>query len=181
MGRGRIKMKQTKYVMSGGLAFDEERDMKRLASLAQKGWLFEKFSPMGYTLRKGEPAHLQYAIDYRKKPDRDYFAYFEEAGWTHEGSAGDSIHLFSAPEDVAPIYSDTETMVEKYRSEQRLMGKSAVVALLFTLVLWWMSQWGIGGLAEGVVSILLVLSLIALVFTGLPYLGYTFKLSKLQK
>jgi len=126
-------MAKTKYVASGGLAFEEEKDMEKLANLAREGWIFERFYFMGYMLKKSAPKDIQYAIDYRKGADSDYFAYFEEAGWKHEGTTGDSIHLFSAPKGIAPIYTDKMSVLEKYESEKRSMGKAAFFSLLINI------------------------------------------------
>src|SRR5699024_1009621 len=85
-----ISMKQKKYVSSGGLAFSEEKDMKKLSKYAKKGWILEGFAPFGYRLQKGEPATIQYSLDYQMDADEDYFAYFEAAGWSHVCSSGNS-------------------------------------------------------------------------------------------
>ncbi|GAA0593838.1 hypothetical protein GCM10009001_07540 [Virgibacillus siamensis] len=37
-------MGEKKFVLSGGLAFTERWDMKRLRKYAKKGWLLESFS-----------------------------------------------------------------------------------------------------------------------------------------
>lgn len=36
-------MKQTKYMMSGGLAFSEEKDMEKLRRYSLKGWHVRDF------------------------------------------------------------------------------------------------------------------------------------------
>ncbi|MDI3411344.1 hypothetical protein QKW52_18370 [Bacillus sonorensis] len=45
-------MKQRKYIMSDGLAFSEEKDMKKLSDMASKGWVLDSFAFMGYRLKK---------------------------------------------------------------------------------------------------------------------------------
>ncbi len=181
-------MGQTKYVMSGGLAFDEEKDMKKLEQLAREGWIFDRFAFMGYRLRKAEAKDIQYSLDYRKDADLDYFAYFKEAGWKHEGTAENYIHIFSAPPGTAPIYTDSDSLVEKYSSEKSRMGKGALIMLVATLsimaALWVISYFSlfshIEGTVNAIMSILFIFSLIGLVFTFMPYLGYVYKLNKLK-
>ncbi|WP_352927961.1 DUF2812 domain-containing protein [Peribacillus simplex] len=182
-------MKKTKYVMSDGLAFDEEKDMAKLERLARKGWIFDRFAFMGYTLRKAESQEVQYSLDYRKNADSDYFAYFEEAGWTRVGSSADYIHLFSAPPGIAPIYSDRETTIEKYETEKKAMGKGAfimiLVSLLFIAAHYLVNKItlfnGIQATVDLVLTILYCISLIGLVFTGMPYLGYLYRVNKLRR
>lgn len=182
-------MAQTKFILSGGLAFDEEKDMKKLADLAQKGWVFEKFSFMGYKLKKSSPAEVQYALDYRKEADEDYFAYFEEAGWRHEGTAGEYIHLFSAPKGIAPIYTDQSSILEKYQIEKKSMGKAALwmlfvnialaaVFYLFTTASFYQTY---DTPIKLTFTIIQSLALICLIFTGLPYLGYVYRVRKWKR
>ncbi len=178
-------MGQTKYIMSGGLAFDEEKDMKKLEQFALDGWIFDRFAFMGYHLRKAESQELQYSLDYRKDADSDYFAYFNEAGWKHEGTAENYIHIFSAPPGTPPIYTDRDSLVEKYSNEKTRMGKGALVMLASTIfiqvVLFVISFFSsLGGTVNTIMNILFVLSLIGLVFTFMPYLGYSYKLNKLK-
>ncbi|WP_029270971.1 DUF2812 domain-containing protein [Virgibacillus alimentarius] len=178
-------MKQTKYVSSGGLAFSEEKDMKKLSKYAKKGWILEGFAPFGYRLQKGEPATIQYSLDYQMDADEDYFAYFEAAGWSHVCSSGNSIHLFYAPVGTAPIYSDKETMIEKYETEKKKMGKAAFIMLIITFTFMFLGALGSYGWVPALIRngslILGYLSLIALIFTGMPYFGYRNKLNKLLK
>ena len=181
-------MGQTKYIMSGGLAFDEEKDMKKLEQLAREGWVFDRFSFMGYRLRKTEAQDIQYSLDYRKDADPDYFAYFKEAGWKHECSAENHIHIFSAPAGTAPIYTDSDSLAEKYSSEKSRMGKGALIMLAATLAimaaLWVISYFSLFSSFAATVNttmrILFIFSLIGLVFTFMPYLGYVYKLNKLK-
>lgn len=182
-------MAQTKYIASGGLAFEEEKDMEKLEKLARDGWRFEKFYFMGYKLKKSSPEELQFAIDYRKGADSDYFAYFEEAGWKHEGTSGDYIHLFSAQKGTAPIYTDKPSILEKYENEKRSMGKAAFITLLIniviaavfyfftTLPMFSMNEFTI----KIVFSVVQTLALIVLVFTGVPFLGYLYRVRKWRR
>ncbi|WP_077212880.1 DUF2812 domain-containing protein [Bacillus dakarensis] len=175
-------MKKTKYIPSGGLAFTEEKDMKILAQYAKKGWMVERFTNFGYKLVVGEPKNIDYSLDYQKGADEEYFLFFEEAGWSHVCSIGDEIHLFCATAGTKPIYTDTPTTIEKYEREKKQMGKSALPLLISTIVFLFLSNidWGFE-LAGVVMWILGTLSLVLLIFPGLPYLGYQYKLMKLKK
>ena len=128
-------MKQTKYINSGGLAFFENQDMRKLDEYAKEGWILESFTPFGYKLIKVKPENIKYSLDYQKKVDADYFSYFEAAGWTHVCSGGNQIHIFSAPEGTHPIYTEKVTMFEKYETARKSMGKVALPTLIITLIL----------------------------------------------
>lgn len=177
-------MKQTKYVSSGGTAFSENKDMRKLSNYAKKGWILESFAPFGYKLRKGECKNIAYSLDYRKQADDDYFAYFEATGWSHVCSLGNQVHVFSAPAGTDPIYSDKLTTIEKYETEKKKVGKVALPTMIITILLFFLgtvtSDW-IPEFIRNVSIILGFVSLIVLVFTGLPYIGFHFKTSKLRK
>ena len=96
-----------------------------------------------------------------------------------------NIHIFCAPVGTKPIYTDIETTIEKYGREKEIMGKGALLSLITTIVFMflgaissvgWLSEW------VGAVTLILgILSLIILIFTGLPYIAYQLKLHKLRK
>ncbi|MDR4433573.1 DUF2812 domain-containing protein [Bacillus tequilensis] len=129
-------MKQKKYIMSEGLAFSEEKDMKRLSDLTRKGWVLESFAFMGYTLRKAEPRKLIYSIDYHDVGEESFAEYieiFEAAGWEHVCSS-QGMHIFSADPGTSPIYSDQFTMSEKYkRSEKDIRNVTCTLSFLTLL------------------------------------------------
>lgn len=178
-------MKKIKYVPSGGLAFFEEKDMKKLSNYAKEGWILESFAGIGYKLRKGEPRNIEYSLDYQKEVDDEYFTFFEEAGWSHVCSVGNEIHLFSAPTGTKPIYSDKPTTIEKYEREKKQMGKAALPFFTSTVVFMFFSSLSkYGWLSENTgnfFELLGMVSLIILIFPGLPYISYQFRLNKLRK
>ncbi|MEH7253686.1 DUF2812 domain-containing protein [Neobacillus niacini] len=178
-------MRKVKYIPSGGLAFYEEKEMKKLAKYAKEGWILEKFAGLGYKLRKEESKDIEYSLDYQKEADDEYFTFFEAAGWSHVCSAGNEIHIFSAPTGTKPIYTDKPTTVEKYEREKKQTGKAALPFFISTVVFWLLgvfSNWG--GISESIgifFQVLGLISLIILIFPGLPYLSYQFKLWRLRK
>ncbi|WP_273853435.1 DUF2812 domain-containing protein [Guptibacillus spartinae] len=177
-------MKQKKYLMSSGLAFSEKKEMEKLSDHAQKGWMLEKFAFLGFVLRKREPESVIYSLDYQKEADEEYFSYFQEAGWTHVCSAGE-MHIFKAAPGTNPIYSDKQSEMEKYERESKSMKKVAVSALLVALFLIVVSVSSKNGLLPngiGVISEAISYpTIIVLIFTGMPYLAYRYKLKKLEK
>ncbi|WP_154991994.1 DUF2812 domain-containing protein [Priestia megaterium] len=177
-------MKKTKYILSGGTAFAEKEDLQKLSDYAKKGWLLDRMVFFGYVLKKGEPQDLIYSLDFQKHADDEYFMLFEEAGWQHVCTTGHATHIFSAPRGTKPIYSDIETIIDKYKREKHFVGKAALsilVAMVFLLLFDVMSLYGWLPEAVGTISeILLAISTVILVFPGLPYLAYQRKLKKLS-
>ncbi|MBT2624861.1 DUF2812 domain-containing protein [Bacillus sp. ISL-32] len=129
-------MKQKKYMMSEGLAFSEEKDMKKLSDMASKGWMLDSFAFMGYKLRKAAPQNVTYSIDYRDIGEEslaEYTEMFEAAGWERVCSS-QGMHIFSAEPGTSPIYSDQSTMREKYkRSEKDVRNVTCTLSFLTLL------------------------------------------------
>ncbi len=131
-------MKQKKYIMSGGLAFSEEKDMDKLRQLSLKGWHVSDFKFMGYTLERGESSEYIYSVDYRslkEEEKEEYFDFFSSSGWLHIASQGD-IHLFRADPGTKPIYSDRDTTVEKYENLTHSMKRLAIPLVVVTVLIW---------------------------------------------
>ncbi|MFD1017737.1 DUF2812 domain-containing protein [Thalassobacillus hwangdonensis] len=178
--------KRTKYIMNNGLAFSENSDMEKLGALAKEGWIFERISSFGFTykLKRGKPQQVQYSIDYQKNPDEEYFSYFEEAGWTHIDSSVDYIHIFQGAEDAIPLYSDKETMKQKYSSAKKMSGLLAFPALLVLLALFFIRFLSVNGTLPAIagdISVgLMMIVFIVLVFSGMPYAAYLWRLFKMK-
>ncbi|GIO22676.1 DUF2812 domain-containing protein [Oceanobacillus sp. J11TS1] len=131
-------MRQTKYIMSKGLAFSEEKDMEKLRRFSLKGWHVSDFKFMGYSLEKGESSDYIYNVDYRslkEQEEEEYFDFFSSSGWTHVASEA-NIHLFRAHPGTKPIYTDQETTVEKYRRPSSSIKNFAISLVLLTVLMW---------------------------------------------
>lgn len=131
-------MTKQKYIMSGGLAFSESKDMEKLRKYSLKGWHLSGFSFLGYTLTKGIKKDYIYNLDYHSiTPDEkeEYFNLFSTAGWTHVTSI-DDIHLFRASPGTSPIYTDSETSVQKYERSCKSTAAVAIPVILITAAAW---------------------------------------------
>lgn len=157
-------MRQTKYIMSGGLAFSEEKDMEKLRRYSLKGWHVSDFKFMGYTLEKGECADYIYSVDYRplkEGEEEEYLDFFSSSGWSHIASEGD-IHLFRAQPNTKPIYSDRDTSVEKYGNLARTLNYLAVPFVLLTALAW------VGAMISSG-TLQFIISAIAVIFTVIAF------------
>ncbi|MBP3951765.1 DUF2812 domain-containing protein [Bacillus suaedae] len=153
-------MRRTKYVMSGGLAFSEDKDMKKLRRFSLKGWHVSDLSFLGYTLEKGGSTDYIYSVDYRslaEGEEDEYFDFFSSSGWTHITSEG-YIHLFRAIPGTKPIYSDSATVVEKHDNLGSSM-KWLAISLVFLTILVWI------GALNSTVTIQKTLHVIAVILT----------------
>lgn len=131
-------MRHTKYVMSGGLAFSEDKDMQKLRKFSLKGWHVSSFKFMGYNLEKGKSTDYIYSVDYRSLAEdeaEEYFDFFSSSGWMHITSEG-NMHLFRAMPGTKPIYSDRETVVEKHNNLGSSMKWGTISLVMITILFW---------------------------------------------
>ncbi len=175
-------MKNKKYVMMGGFAFSDKTDMIKLKKLAKKGWLLKGSKYLSYELEKGEPQDLDFAVDYRDELDEDYLMTFEKAGWKLELSI-EHVHVFSAKEGTPPIYTDTDSEVEKLQYQEGAFKKPAMISSLLLVVFLALEMLIIP--ATGLIHFLWFMGIIALiiatVFTVMPYFAYKIRRRLLLK
>lgn len=157
-------MKKTKYMLSLGLAYFEQAEMKRLNKKSKEGWHLKKLSFMGYKLEKGEPEDIIYTIDYRFLKDdesAEYIDMFQLGGWEHVFS-DHYLHVFKAPRGTKPIYSDNDTRIEKYDRLQNWWGYASLIfisLLAISLLLMWQTSGKLASVANICFGIGLILGL----------------------
>lgn len=124
-----------KYIWNMGLAFDEDRVLKKMSDLAKKGWILKKMTLFKYKLEKAEPQELIYSMDYKelKEDEEEYFDIFNKSGWKHMCSYG-PFHFFSASKGTVPIYTDRENYLGKYKAPKNLYLKALVISTLSLLI-----------------------------------------------
>lgn len=171
-------MSRTRYMMSGGLAFSELKDMEKLRKFSSEGWHVRKFSFLGYTLEQGERADCIYSIDYRTLDNdaEEYFELFKEVGWSLVDSAGD-IHLFRAAPHTKPIYTDRDTTIEKYKNQKKPLNLAMVTLVPGTIISWLISLQTTNSIHTLFFSLALLLTVltIPLLWTALTSYGNQWK------
>ncbi|MRX72373.1 DUF2812 domain-containing protein [Bacillus lacus] len=158
-------MRNSKYVMSNGLAFSEEKDMDKLRKFSLQGWHVRDFSFLGYTLEKGVNSEYIYNVDYRslkENESEEYLDLLSSSGWNHVTSQG-NIHLFRASPGTAPIYSDRETVVEKHADLGSSM-KVFSISLVAITALVWLGTF----ISKGFLNNLLALTAVILTIIAVP-------------
>ncbi|MFS0562119.1 DUF2812 domain-containing protein [Terribacillus sp. 179-K 1B1 HS] len=164
-------MRQTKYVSSGGLAFSEKKDMKKLAKQAAKGWHLQDFAFMGYRLVRGEPKQVQYMIDYRtldEAEEQEYLEMFEFSGWTLVCSSY-GMYIFEASPEAAPIYTDADTKQDKLKRAATFIPKMALVTTILTLIGFLIVRVTDSWIASIVCLLLFILAVLSLMMTAAFY------------
>lgn len=108
------KDKNKKRMICGGLAWTEDRDMKRLNELSKEGWMLSGFSYLSYELKKEEPKEYIYCMDSQKVENKEeYIQLFKDGGWEYILNYGD-MYFYRALPGTKAIYSDKTSLAEKY-------------------------------------------------------------------
>ena len=129
---------------------DEAAIVKRLEKLAAKGWFLERAENWGWTLRRGKPAQVRYAVTYfpgasvfDPGPTEDqetYADYCRAAGWEFVSSYGPVQYFRSDLPDPVPIETDQG---EKLAAIHRTKTKNTLLAsglVLVVLAIFWSGQ-----------------------------------------
>lgn len=124
-----------KYIMNMGLAFDEDKLVKKLSELAKEGWILKEMTLFKYKLEKGEPQEIIYSMDYKNLEENkdEYFGLFSDSGWKHMCSFG-LYHFFAASADTIHIYTDKESYVSKYKNLKDIYMKMLIISFVSFLV-----------------------------------------------
>lgn len=173
-------------MMSDGLAFSEEKEMKKLSQLAEKGWLLDSFAFLGYSLRKGQPEKIIYNLDYCSVDGdelEEYRAIFKASGWNLVCSSG-NMHIFSAKSGTRPIHTERGTEIEKYEKAKGVLGKVSFTFVFFTFLIASVRELlFINGTNEVIIEGLFYLFAFLLVIsipTVMTYGAYKYKIYKLK-
>ncbi|MBS4175140.1 DUF2812 domain-containing protein [Bacillus sp. FJAT-49736] len=101
-------------------AWQDDEENNWLESMAEQGWMLEKYNLCVYTFVKTEPKKVIYKTDYKSTNNKDlpeYITLFEDAGWEHV-TQYIGWHYFRAETDTAKtteIYSDSSSKIEMYK------------------------------------------------------------------
>lgn len=175
---------KNKYVMISGFAFSEKGDMRKLKNYAKEGWILEGISAgFFYKLKKDKPRNLEYSLDYQSEADDEYFHLFLEAGWKPVVSLEGDVHIFEAEAGTKPIYSDQESIVDKYRRIKKQTGRGSIYSLIIMGLFIALSI--ISGIfIKPIFLITIALSIVSMcifIFNFMPYLAYNYRIREFEK
>lgn len=143
-------MREKKWVLNIYQPDDEAAIVKRLEKLAAKGWFLERADNWGWTLRRGEPSQVRYAVTYFPEASvfdpgptenqETYADYCRAAGWEFVSSYGPVQYFRSDLPDPVPIETDQG---EKLAAIHRTKTKNTLLAsglVLVVLAIFWSGQ-----------------------------------------
>lgn len=175
---------KSKYVMISGLAFNEESDMEKLKKYASKGWILEDIiGGFFYKLRKSKPQDIVYTLDYQIDASEEYFNIFKESGWKLVVSVENKMHIFSSKVGAKPIYSDSETEIDKYIIMKNIMKKGTIYSLIIAVLLISLLVFSIINIRSISLIILglLIINIFMFVSNLMSYLMYNLRIKQIKK
>ncbi len=105
-------------------SWQDNEEERWLGRMARQGWHLVKGGIL-FTFRRGESKEVLYRLDYRVREELErgeYRRLFRDAGWEHVCDFG-PWHYFRADAAacVSEIYSDTDSLIGKYRRLLRVL------------------------------------------------------------
>ncbi len=100
--------------------WQEPKEEQWLKSMSARGWHLCRVGFLNYEFKKGEPRDYEYSLDFRLETRGDvqeYLGLIQDSGWKHLGYVGgwQYFRIDADRAEQAPIYSDKESLIGKYR------------------------------------------------------------------
>ena len=127
------RSEETKRVLRPFWAWRDDDEERWLGRMARQGWHLVKGGIL-FRFRRGEPKEVVYRLDFRTREELDrgeYLRLFRDAGWEHVCDLG-PWHYFraDAAAGASEIYSDTDSLIGKYRRVLRMLAIFGVANLI---------------------------------------------------
>lgn len=138
-------MKDKKRVMEIFSFYDRSGLERRLAAMAEKGWLLEKIGSTLWTYRRTEPRKLTFCVCWFPKASafdpepseeqQTFYDFCEHTGWTLAASYGQMQVFYNDRPDPVPIETDPVMEVDAiHRAAKRTSLPSHLVLLALALL-----------------------------------------------
>lgn len=141
---------KTRRRIESFLPYDEERVIRHLEKMAQKGWLLAGINKFFWTYRRIEPSTLKFTVtwcsqvsEYAPSPTEDQqilWDYCKDAGWTMAAEFGQMQILYT--KDEAPMPVETDEVV-KLGLIHQAMKKTYIPGILAGMMLVIVLSWRI--------------------------------------
>lgn len=122
-------MRQHKYMLSQFTFYDRTGIQKILEDQAQKGWLLDKVTNLGWRFRRIEPKKIHFAVTYFPKASaydpgpseqqQDLFAFCAHSGWVLAGTGAQMQIFYNERENPVPIETDPRIELENIHASAK--------------------------------------------------------------
>ncbi len=112
--------KNTKTVTKFWFAWNAEEVEKWLENMASEGWLLDSvsFKMKKFHFKKGSPCKISFCLDFKTRPDSEYFSIAEDDNWNLKGTIL-GWHLWSKEQhsEYKPeFFSDVTSLIKRFRT-----------------------------------------------------------------
>lgn len=172
-----------KYRMCGGLAMMPVHDMALLKRMSSKGWHLSGFSgAVLYRFEQGEPHEYDYEVYFEPGFAPEVQELFRAGGW-EPVALGPGWQIVRAEAGTTPLFTDDESKIEVLSRSRGRMGGAALTCALLAAAFFGLENLFVAQqfeLGETICLMGLGVALACLVFSFLPFIGFTFSLRKLR-
>lgn len=172
-----------KYRVCKGLALMAERDTGLFKDMSAQGWHVCGLScGFLYRFEQGAPHSFDYAVDFERNFSPEVQELFRAGGW-HPVVMSPGWQILRAEAGTTPLFTDDESKAEVLSENRTRTGGHALVwAFLLAVCLAGQRYLDAQALepAATVALIGALASAVGLVFTALPFIGYTVSLRKVR-
>ena len=167
-----------KYRFCCGLAIFPEHDMKMLSRMSSSGWHLKSFSGLMYSFERGEPEHYIYSVNLEKSVNDDMLSLYRESGW-NPVIAQNGYQIFRAERGTPPIFSDKESEIQMLKNNRFTAGKLSLISFLAIVLFVFLLVFT--DISDIVFLSLLLIAWVCFVFSFFPFVGFCFKIIKLNR
>jgi hypothetical protein len=130
--------KQSRWKFGFFPVWQEGREGRWLKSMSANGWHLKKVRLFFYQFEKGEPRDYEYVLDFVNETGADmqeYRGLIEDTGWQYidKMSGWQYFRIDANKAKNAAIYTDTESLKDKYRRILTMLGVSGLPLMLFVV------------------------------------------------
>lgn len=163
--------------LNSGMAISPQRELKRFARMAARGYQLSGLSLAGHgwQFTEAEPENAIFDMSYEPTPPADYFEVFHAAGWKHVLSFG-STHIFKATPGTPAVHSSTDSYEDELRRQcKQYLLYSTVAILIFILAHRWITAGAVPSWAQWTLRFLVC---VPVIYTIVPLLGFFSRLRR---
>lgn len=173
-----------KYRLCMGFAVMPDHDMALLKDMSSRGWHVRGMSGGAlYRFEQGEPHAYDYEVDFVRDFSPAVQELFRIGGWEPVVTAP-GWQILRAEAGTTPLYTDDESKVGALRESRARVGKTAVICALAALSALGLERWFSAQgneLGSTIFLIVLTLTLVGLVCSVLPFVGYSVSIGKMRR
>lgn len=166
--------------LSTGLAINPQRELRLFRKMALQGEHLTgtSYAGHGWEFTPGEKEDAIFDMTTEHDANEDFFTMCQQAGWNHVLTVGDT-HIFKAAPGTVGLHTEDELTSEVLEKQRNSFAKTSVItAVIFAAVVVLIANVDWPNFLE---VALCVITMIPLVYSVVPLIGYQTKVMKARR